>query len=139
MWKPVSEKAIERERLNKIAFESRGALFEVYKTLGPGFIEAIYEEAVIIELRRRGLNVLSQVAITVFYKGIELQRKQKIDLLVEESVIVELKAVDELHPKHRKQLTSQLRSADKRLGYLVNFNCEFMKDGRDLIRVVNDF
>ncbi|RYY63677.1 MAG: GxxExxY protein [Chitinophagaceae bacterium] len=137
MGRPINQCEEDRQRLNEIGYQIRGAIFEVYNQLGPGLMESIYEEAMVVEGKSRGLRVIQQVPVIVYYKGNPLKKRQRIGLLVEDEIIVELKSVEALHPQHFKQLTSQLKSADKRLGYLVNFNCAFMKDGENLFRIVN--
>jgi GxxExxY protein len=139
MIKPVNEKYQQRDELNKIAYKIRGALFEVFKILGPGLLESIYEEALFIELQIIGLKVGRQINVPVYYKGRRLKNRLRLDLIVEDSIILELKSVDELHKTHFKQLTSYLKLADKKLGYLVNFNCELLEDGKSLIRMVHNF
>jgi GxxExxY protein len=139
MWKPVNRIAEEREIINKLAYEVRGAIFEVFRTFGPGLLESIYEAAMIEELTLRGLKVVSQMAVDIQYKGKPLNVSLRIDLLVADKIIVELKSVEELHPIHYKQLTTYLKLTDKRLGILVNFNREFMRDKQDIIRIANKF
>lgn len=137
MWRPVNQREEQVKRLNEIGYQIRGAIFDVYNELGPGLLESIYEEAMVLEGKSRGLKVLQQVPVIVYYKGNPLKKKQRIDLLFEDEVIVELKSVESLHPQHFKQILSQLKSTDRRLGYLVNFNCPFLKDGENLYRMVN--
>jgi GxxExxY protein len=139
MWKPVNRIAEEREIINKLAYEVRGAIFEVFRTFGPGLLESIYEAAMIEELTLRGLKVVSQMPVDIQYKGKPLNVCLRIDLLVADKIIVELKSVEELHPIHYKQLTTYLKLTDKRLGILVNFNREFMRDKQDIIRIANKF
>src|SRR5438270_667172 len=112
----------------RIAHEVIGAAIEVHRLLGPGFLERIYERAMTYELGLRGLAVQPQGEILVPYKGI-LIPGQQIDLLIGERVIVELKAVDKLHPIHEAQLLSYLKATNLRLGLLLNFNVTLMKDG----------
>jgi GxxExxY protein len=109
---------------NKISYLIRGAIFNVYNTLGPGLLENIYEAALIYELKEKGCKVESQVPIAVKYKGINLNLDYRIDLLVDGKVIVELKSVAELHDVHFKQLLTYMKISNKRLGLLVNFNTD---------------
>lgn len=109
-------------RINDITFQIRGAIYDVYNELGPGLLEGIYEKALLTELRTRGLKVESQVPINVVYKGIDLGLQYRIDILVEETVIIELKSVEALLPTFYKQLETYLRLSGKPLGILVNFN-----------------
>ena len=115
---------IQDKRENDISYEIRGAIFDVYKELGPGLLESVYEAAFIYELHNRGLQVDSQVPVPIKYKGELLNVGYRLDLLVENSVIVELKSVTELENIHYKQLLRYLRLTDHKLGILVNFNCE---------------
>ena len=120
---------------NDISFIVRGAIFKVYKTLGPGLLEKVYEKAMIYELKQAGLNVRSQVAFPVIYKGVDLDCNMIVDLLVEDKVIVELKSVQELQPLFYKQVLSYLKVANKRLGILVNFNADDINSS--IHRIVN--
>ena len=120
---------------NDISFIVRGAIFKVYKTLGPGLLEKVYEKAMIYELKQAGLNVRSQVAFPVIYKGVDLDCNMIVDLLVEDKVIVELKSVQELQPLFYKQVLSYLKVANKRLGILVNFNADDINGS--IHRIVN--
>jgi len=112
----------------KIAHEIIGAAIEVHRLLGPGFLESVYKKALIYELQLRGLKVEWEKDILVPYKDIQLEG-QRLDLLVGERVIVELKAVTELHPIHQAQLLSYLKATNLRLGLLINFNVRVLKDG----------
>jgi GxxExxY protein len=107
---------------NEISFKIRGAIFKVYNTLGPGLFESVYESALYHELTKMDLKVERQIEITIPYDGITLDVAFKIDLLVEDKVIVELKSVEELAPIHYKQTTNYLKLTNKKLGILVNFN-----------------
>ena len=108
--------------LNEITFEIRGAIYDVYKELGPGLLESVYEEALVFELEQRGLKVERQTNVPIIYKDHVLKTELRLDLLVEDDVIVELKSVEEMKPVFAKQLLTYLRLMDKRLGLLVNFN-----------------
>jgi GxxExxY protein len=126
-----------REELNRISKDIVNACYTVHKEMGPGLLESIYELCLMKELQIRGLYVQSQVSIPLIYKGFELSKDFRIDILVENEIILELKAVDMLLPVHEAQLISYLKLADKRLGFLLNFNVALMKEG--LMRVVNNF
>ena len=104
-----------------LSYEIRGAAMEVYNTLGPGLLESVYHQAMIVELQDRGLNVKSEVPIQVNYKGKNIDCNLRLDLIVEDQVIVELKSVEELLPVHYKQLKTYLRLLNKELGWLINF------------------
>jgi len=107
---------------NDISFKIRGAIFKVYNTLGPGLFESVYESALYYELTKINLKVERQLEITIPYDGIILDVAFKVDLLVEDKVIIELKSVEDLAPIHYKQITNYLKLTDKKLGLLVNFN-----------------
>ncbi len=103
--------------------------FQVHTKLGPGLLESVYEIALAHELKNRGLIVERQVPIPVVYDGIQFDEGFRADLIVAGLVIIELKSVEVIHPVHKKQLLTYLRLADKRLGYLINFGAELIKDG----------
>ena len=109
---------------------------EVHRELGPGLLEAIYEAALTIELESRGFDVQCQVPFCVYYKQTKLKIGFRLDLLIEDSVVVELKSVEKLEKVHHKQLLTYLKLSDRRLGLLINFNEALLKDG--LKRIVND-
>ena len=110
--------------LNEISYKIRGAIFEVYNDLGPGLLESVYEEALFFELKEKGLKVERQKPVPIIYKGKELKTDLRIDLLVEDQVIVELKSVESMKAVFGKQILTYLKLADKRLGLLVNFNTD---------------
>lgn len=110
--------------VNEITYEIRGAIYYVYKELGPGLLESVYEEALCFELERRGLKVERQVQVPVMYKGNVLKTELRLDVLVEDKVIVELKSVEEMKKVFAKQLLTYLRLMDKKIGLLVNFNTD---------------
>jgi len=120
---------------NEITYEIRGAIFDVYNALGPGLLESVYEEALSYELQQRGLEVARQVEVPILYKGNELKTALRLDLLVENQIIVELKSVEEMKPVFAKQLLTYLRLLDKRLGLLVNFNTSNIRES--IRRIVN--
>ena len=106
-----------------------GAAIEVHRELGPGLLECVYETCLIAELENRGYHVESQIALPLYYKGEKLDKEFRIDLLVEDIVIVELKAVEELKDIHEVQLVTYLKLANKKLGLMINFNVPVLKDG----------
>jgi GxxExxY protein len=120
---------------NELTYEIRGAIFDVYNTLGPGLLESVYEEALVFELQQRGLEVEKQLEVPVHYKGNELKTALRLDLLVENQVIVELKSVEEMKPVFAKQLLTYLKLMDKRVGLLVNFNTNNLRES--IKRIVN--
>lgn len=109
---------------NEITYEVRGAIYDVYKELGPGLLESVYEEALCYELEQRGLKVERQLEVPIRYKGNELKTALRLDVLVEGKVIVELKSVEDMKPVFAKQLLTYLKLMDKRVGILVNFNTD---------------
>ncbi|HEU4832765.1 MAG TPA: GxxExxY protein [Pyrinomonadaceae bacterium] len=120
---------------NQIAAAVVDAAFKIHTTLGPGLLESVYEATLEYELKKRGLRVTQQVALPVYYEEVKLNVGFRIDLLVNEKVIIEIKSVEGLAPIHRKQLETYLRLMDLRLGLLINFNVELIKHG--IQRVVN--
>lgn len=120
---------------NEISYKVRGAISKVYKTLGPGLFESVYESALYYELTKSNLKVQRQLEIPVPYENILLDIAFRIDLLVEDKVIVELKSVEDLAPIHYKQIMTYLKLTDKKLGLLVNFNTTDIFD--DIKRIVN--
>ena len=120
---------------NEITYEIRGAIYDVYKALGPGLLESVYEEALVFELEHRGLKVERQKQVPVIYRGNLLKSELRLDLLVEDTVIVELKSVEEMKKVFSKQLLTYLRLMDKKLGLLVNFNTDNIL--QSIQRVIN--
>ena len=108
--------------LNKLTYKIRGYIFEVYKTLGPGLLEVVYRQAMMQELKLQGINARQEVSIPVVYKGVDLGLNYRMDILVEDTVILELKSVEKLHPVFFKQLTNYLKLTHVPLGLLINFN-----------------
>lgn len=123
--------------INDISYLIRGAAFEVFKTLGPGLLESVYEKALVFELISKNLHVQTQVGIPVMYKGQDLDLGFRMDILVEDKVIIEVKSVELLHDVHKKQLLTYLKLADKKLGILINFNTDTLLDKESLIRIIN--
>ncbi len=109
---------------NEISYQIRGAIFNVYKELGPGLLESVYEEALTYELQKRGLSVERQLEVPIHYDGHLLNSSLRLDLLVEGKVIVELKSVKELQEVFFKQTRTYLRLKGLKLGLLVNFNTD---------------
>jgi GxxExxY protein len=116
------------QRLNAITNRIIGAAIAVHRALGPGFLEDVYERALIVELTRRGIPFRSQARYAITYQG-ETVGDLRLDLVVEEAVIVELKAVDALAPIHTAQVISYLRATGFKLAILINFNVSLLKDG----------
>lgn len=106
-----------------------GGAIEVHKALGPGLLESAYEECLAVELTERGLTVARQVPIPVFYKGRKVEIGYRLDMLVNDLVIVEIKAISEILDVHEAQLMTYLRLANKRIGLLLNFHTAYLKNG----------
>jgi GxxExxY protein len=120
---------------NEIAAAVIDAAFQVHQRLGPGLLETVYEVVLAHELRKRGLECQRQVPVSILYDSITFEEGFRIDLLVENKVIVELKSIEETTKVHPKIVLTYLRLADKRLGLLINFGAALFKDG--VTRVVN--
>lgn len=114
---------------NEISSQIIGAAIEVHKHLGPGLLESSYEACLVYELRNRGLDVKSQIPLPVIYKGIELETGYRIDILVENQVIIEIKSVDQLDGIHIAQILTYLKLTNLKLGLLINFNSVRLIDG----------
>ena len=122
--------------LNHLSSRIIRAAINVHKALGPGLLESVYQSAMPVELRHLGLAVESEVALPIFYRGQKIHNEGfRLDLVVEETVIVELKSVAKLEDIHKKQLLTYLRLAKKPLGLLINFNEVLLKDG--IVRIIN--
>jgi GxxExxY protein len=114
---------------NELTHQIIGAAIEAHKTLGPGLLESTYEECLCHELSRRGITFERQKPIPVVYKGVKLDCGYRLDLLVAERIILELKSVDALSPIHDSILITYLKLSGNRLGLLMNFNVQILKDG----------
>lgn len=114
-----------------------GCAYAVHSALGPGLLESIYEKALCYELQSQGFEVRNQVPVKVKYRDISLDLNLQLDIIVDNSVILELKSVAELLPVHKKQLLTYMRLTGIKLGYIINFNEYSLKDGIE--RIVNDF
>ncbi len=127
----------EKQRMppNDITRQIVDAAYKLHTSLGPGLLETVYEVALAHELQKRGLRVRRQVPIPIEYDSLKFDEGFRADLLVEESVIVELKSVEKNHPVHAKQLRTHLVLARLQLGLVLNFGLETMRDG--ITRIVN--
>ena len=123
-----AEKIEPSEELNRLSHGVIGAAIEVHRVLGPGFLESVYEEALCWELRNRGVPFERQVSVAVDYKGYPVGGG-RLDLLVGDAIVVEIKAVEVLLPIHQAQVLSYLKTTGHRLGLLINFNVPVLKDG----------
>ena len=122
---------------NEITYQIRGAIYDVYKNLGPGLLESVYEEVMVYELQKRGLKVERQVEVPIHYDGHLLKTSLRLDLLVEGRVIVELKSVKEMQDVFWKQTRTYLRLLGLNVGILVNFNTDDILDD-SIHRIVNN-
>ena len=120
---------------NEIAGQVVDAAFKIHKTLGPGLLESVYEEILAFELRKRELKLERQVAVPVVYESVRLEIGFRIDLLVEDKLIIEVKSVEKILDVHKSQLLTYLKLTGKRLGLLINFNEKLIKSG--MSRVAN--
>ena len=121
---------------NEISYAIRGAIFKVFQTLGPGLLESAYQKILSFELTKAGLNVKQQVALPIVYESEHLEAGYRIDLLVDEKVIIEIKSVENLSEVHHKQLITYLKLSGKKLGLLVNFNSAKIEES--IYRKVNN-
>lgn len=121
---PISQEVEELSR------QSVDAAFRIHSELGPGLLESVYSTCMCIELRSRGLLVLSEVRLPIFYGGYEIESAYRIDLLVNEELIIEIKAASSTKlPLHKAQLLTYLKLTRKRLGLLINFNVPYIREG----------
>ena len=120
---------------NDISYDVRGAAFKVHTELGPGLLESVYETAISYELKQKGYDVKNQVGVPMVYADIQMGVGFRLDILVNNLVIVEIKSVDALSDIHHKQLLTYLKLSNKKLGLLINFNSS-LKDS--IVRIVNN-
>jgi GxxExxY protein len=124
---------------NEITYQIRGAAFRVHAALGPGLFESVYEAALKYGLEKSGLKVQRQVGLPMIYKEIKFDLGFRLDLLVEQQIIVEVKSVECLNEVHFKQVMTYLRLSNKQLGLLINFNVKSLEDKISLKRIINTF
>lgn len=127
----------DNSHLNSITKEIIGLAIKVHRSMGPGLLESVYLTCLCYELKKSGLMVEREKIVPLFYEGIRLEQSYRLDLLVEEKVIVEIKAVETIIAIHRAQLLSYLKLTGCPLGLLINFNVDFLKEG--ICRMVNNF
>jgi GxxExxY protein len=120
---------------NEISKQVVDAAFKIHLKLGPGLLESVYEAVLAYELRKRGLRVERQKSMPVVYEEVRLEEGYRADLVVEDKVILELKSVEAVAPVHKKQVLTYLRLSNMKLGLLINFGAELIKDG--ISRIVN--
>lgn len=117
------------ETLNKLSYSVIGCAYSVHRRLGPGLLESTYEVCLEHELKKNNLFALRQVSLPVVYDTVKLDAGYRIDLLVEDTIILEIKSVDQLAPIHQAQLMTYLKLSEKKLGLLINFNVVDLKTG----------
>ena len=128
---------MNRERYNQLSKQILDASITVHKEMGPGLLESVYEFCLMKEMELRGIFAENQVVVPLVYKGYDLNKDYRIDILVEKEIIIELKAVEVVLPVHEAQIISHLKLTDRRLGFLINFNVPLLKEG--FRRFVNNF
>lgn len=121
---------------NDISYNIRGAAFKVHSSLGPGLLESVYETALAYELRQQGYEVKNQIGVPMIYADIKMDIGFRLDLVINDLVIIEIKSVETLTDVHHKQLLTYLRLSGKKLGLLINFNSSSLKDA--IVRIVNN-
>jgi len=117
------------EEVEKVAKVTLDAAYKVHSQLGPGLLESVYETCLAHELKQAGLDVQTQIALPVLYDGIKIDTAYRIDMIVENCVVVEIKAVDQMSPLFQAQLLTYLKLSGYRLGYLINFNVPRLRNG----------
>jgi GxxExxY protein len=127
----------DKVQIDRITSTIIGAAIEVHRSLGPGLLESAYEACLVYELTERGLIVEQQKPVPLAYKQVHLDCGYRLDLLVEEQVVVEIKSVERLLPIHQAQLLSYLRLSRNMVGLLINFNTQVLKSG--IVRVINGY
>jgi GxxExxY protein len=128
---------MEKDELDAISFRIIQAAINVHRQLGPGLLESIYRQCMVVEMRAEGLHVAVEQAVPLQFRGVVLDGSYRIDLLINHEIIVEIKAVEKVIPVHYAQLLSYLRLTGKRLGLLINFNVPLL--ARGIKRIVNHF
>lgn len=127
----------QKDRLSKITETIIGCAINVHKELGPGLLESAYEACLLYDLSQTKMKIENQKPLPIIYKKVKLDCSYRLDLLIEDEVVVEIKSVEKLLPIHKAQLLSYLKISGLKVGLLINFNVELLKDG--IIRVVNNY
>ncbi len=127
----------QKNRLSKITETIIGCAINVHKELGQGLLESAYEACLLYDLSQTKMKIESQKPLPIIYKNVKLDCSYRLDLLIEDEVVVEIKSVEKLLPIHKAQLLSYLKISSLKIGLLINFNVELLKDG--IIRVVNNY
>ena len=121
--------------INELSYQIRGAAMDVYNAFGPGLLESVYHKALVYELQERGLRVESEVPVEVFYKGHLVENSLRLDILVEDQIVVELKSVEDILPVHYKQLKTYLKLCNKEQGWLINFGAYDFTEGLRSVKI----
>lgn len=124
-----------KDEVDRLSKEVIGAAIEVHRHLGPGLLESVYEECLCRELEIRGINFQRQISLPIKYKGTRIDAAYRVDLLIDEQIILELKSVARIEPIHEAQLLTYLKLTNLWLGLVINFNVPLLKDG--ICRIVN--
>ncbi len=127
----------EGEKLNKVTEAIISVAVDVHRALGPGLLESAYEACMVYDLAKAGLKVEQQKPLPIVYRGIKLECAYRLDLMIDNEVIVEIKSVEKVLPIHQAQLLSYLKLSERKVGLLINFNVKILKNG--IKRVVNNF
>ena len=122
--------------INQLSSKIIGAAIEVHKALGPGLLESAYEKCLCHELKLRGLSFASQKSLPLIFKGAKMDCGYQLDIVVENTIILELKSCEKIEPIHKAQLLTYLKLSGLKLGLLLNFNMPVMRDG--IVRIVNN-
>ena len=133
--KPLENCPLSVEQINQLSRRIIEAAMQVHKTLGPGLLESAYEACLAYELKERGMKAFTQVAMPITYGEVQLDAGYRVDVIVEDAILLELKTVSEFHPVHEAQLLSYLKLSGAKLGLPINFKVPKLKDG--LKRLVN--
>lgn len=131
------EAANERKRLDALSAQILDSCITVHNIMGPGLLESVYEMCLMKEFEIRGIPAKNQVLIPLHYKGFELSKEFRVDIMIDNSIVMEIKSCENMLPVYEAQIISYLKLTEKKLGFLVNFNVKLLKNG--FKRVVNNF
>ncbi|MCP3177048.1 GxxExxY protein [Desulfuromonas sp. KJ2020] len=127
---------MNKDALNQLSSSVINGAICVHRELGPGLLESVYQSCLAYELKERGMEVVTEVALPIFYRGNRIESGLRLDMIIENRLVIELKSVEKVLPVHVKQLLTYLRLADMPLGLLINFNESLLKDG--ITRLANN-
>ena len=120
---------ITQKYLNELTYKIIGCAIEVHKHLGPGLLESVYQQCLFYELRNANIKVEKEVLVPITYENMKFETGFRMDLLVENKIVIELKAVETIHDKHISQVLTYLKLSNNKIGLLINFNEKYLKDG----------